>query len=64
LRLVWTKGHANLVELAALQLRVAWSLGAGVGRLVLRITSAHVYERDLEAVRAILAAAQGPDLAV
>ena len=46
-----TKGFANLVELAAIELHVASSLGAGVGRLVLRVTSAHVYGSDLEAAR-------------
>jgi thymidylate synthase len=53
-----TKGYANLVELAAIQQHVADSLGAAVGRLVLRITSAHVYGRDLEGVRELLAAAE------
>ena len=54
-----TKGYANLVELAALQHKVASKLGTGLGRLVLRITSAHLYESDLQAMGAILAAAQG-----
>jgi hypothetical protein len=53
-----TKGYANLLELAAIQQHVADSLDAAVGRLVLRITSAHVYGRDLEAVRELLAAAE------
>jgi thymidylate synthase len=49
-----TKGYANLLELAEIQQHVAGSLGTSTGQLVLRITSAHLYERDLEKVRAVL----------
>jgi thymidylate synthase len=51
-----TKGYANLVELAAIQARVASALTTPVGRLIMRITSAHVYERDLELASRFLAA--------
>src|SRR5690348_1869333 len=36
-----TKGYANLVELTALQTRVARDLGVGVGTLTLTVKSAH-----------------------
>jgi Thymidylate synthase len=52
-----TKGYANLVELAALQQRVADELGTSAGRLVLRVTSSHVYANDLPLVHEILAGA-------
>jgi thymidylate synthase len=54
-----TKGYANLVELAAIQRRVAESLSVQVGRLILRISSAHLYERDLGFVRSVLAKSEG-----
>jgi thymidylate synthase len=43
------KAYGNLVELARLQHRVAGELGAPVGRLVVHVKSAHLYEseRDL-----------------
>jgi thymidylate synthase len=43
------KAYGNLVELARLQHRVAGELSAPVGRLVVHVKSAHVYEseRDL-----------------
>jgi thymidylate synthase len=50
------KGYANLVELAAVQRRVAKELGLPVGRLVMVVKSAHVYEADLGYVRGVLAA--------
>jgi thymidylate synthase len=53
-----TKGYANLAELAAIQQHVAAELGVVGGPLVLRITSAHVYDRDLSLVRGILDAAR------
>jgi thymidylate synthase len=53
------KGYANLVELAAIQRGVARALGVGVGLLLFRISSAHVYERDLGTVRDMLAASKG-----
>ena len=41
------KAYGNLVELAALQAHVAAELGAPVGRLVLHVKTAHVYEPEL-----------------
>jgi len=55
-----TKGYANLIELARIQEHVATSLAAPIGRLMLRISSAHLYGRDLDAVRAILLASEAP----
>jgi thymidylate synthase len=49
-----TKGYANLVELAALQTRVAGDLGAGVGTLTMTVKSAHIYETDLDLMRRIV----------
>src|SRR3984893_15820047 len=54
-----TKGFANLVELAALQTRVASELGVGVGTLTMTVKSAHIYEAELGQMRRIIAAAQG-----
>ena len=51
-----TKGYANLVELAALQTRVAGDLGAGVGTLTMTVKSAHIYETELGLMRRIVAA--------
>src|SRR5258708_21719152 len=51
-----TKGYANLVELAALQARVAGDLGAGVGTLTMTVKSAHIYQTELELMRGIVAA--------
>jgi thymidylate synthase len=48
------KGYGNLVELAALQHRVAAGLGLPVGRLVLIVKSAHVYETELAYVLGVL----------
>lgn len=50
-----TKGYANLVELAALQHRVAGDLGAGVGELTLIVKSAHIYDTELDLMRRIAA---------
>jgi thymidylate synthase len=50
-----TKAYANLLELAAIHERVAESLEITVGKLTLRVTSAHIYERDLEVVGFVLA---------
>jgi thymidylate synthase len=50
-----TKGYANLVELAALQARVANELEARVGLLTLTVKSAHIYTADIEAMRSIAA---------
>ena len=49
-----TKGYANLLELADIQTRVGRELGISAGRLILRVTSAHLYEHDLKFVRALL----------
>jgi thymidylate synthase len=49
-----TKGYANLLELAQVQSCVAESLCLPAGRLLFRVTSAHVYERDLAAMRRLV----------
>jgi thymidylate synthase len=49
-----TKGYANLVELAALQARVAADLGVGVGTLTMMVKSAHVYETERSLMRQIV----------
>ena len=54
-----TKGYANLVELAALQARVAGDLGVGVGMLSMTVKSAHIYETEIGLMRRIIAATQG-----
>jgi thymidylate synthase len=54
-----TKGYANLVELAALQTRVAGDLGVGVGTLTMTVKSAHIYQTELGLMRSIIAATQG-----
>jgi thymidylate synthase len=51
-----TKGYANLVELAALQTRVAGDLGVGVGTLTMTVKSAHIYQTELGLMRRIIAA--------
>jgi thymidylate synthase len=51
-----TKGYGNLVELAALQTRVAGDLGVGVGTLTMTVKSAHIYETELGLMRRIVAA--------
>ena len=51
-----TKGYANLVELAALQARVANDLGVGVGTLTMTVKSAHIYQAELDLMRRIIAA--------
>jgi len=50
-----TKGYGNLIELAALQRHVADALGAPVGRLVMIVKSAHVYETEVKYIEAVLA---------
>jgi thymidylate synthase len=42
-----TKGYANLVELAALQARVARELGVAVGTMTMTVKSAHIYQTEL-----------------
>ena len=49
------KGYANLVELASLQRHVADALGVPVGRLLMIIKSAHVYETELHYIERVLA---------
>ena len=51
-----TKGYANLVELAALQARVAGDLGVGVGTLTMTVKSAHIYQTEVGLMRGIIAA--------
>jgi thymidylate synthase len=50
-----TKGYANLVELVALQHRVAAEVGSGIGRLTMTVKSAHVYDTEVDLVAGILA---------
>ena len=50
------KGYGNLVELASLQRHVAGALGLPVGRLVMVVKSAHVYETELGYVEDMLTA--------
>jgi thymidylate synthase len=47
------KAYGNLVELAALQQRVAGELDVEVGRLVVHAKSAHVYEPEWELMRSL-----------
>ena len=49
------KGYGNLVELAALQQHVATELGRPVGRLLMIVKSAHVYETETGYLESILA---------
>jgi len=51
------KGYGNLVELASLQHHVADALGEPVGRLLMIVKSAHVYETELQYIRGVLAGA-------
>jgi thymidylate synthase len=53
------KGYGNLVELAWLQRHVADSLEVPVGRLLMVVKSAHVYESEFGYVRGVLSAAGG-----
>jgi len=52
-----TKGYANLVELAALQARVAGALAVEVGTLTLTVKSAHIYQTELGLTEGIVATA-------
>jgi thymidylate synthase len=54
-----TKGYADLVELAALQTRVARELGVGVGTLTMTVKSAHIYQTELGEMRRIIAETSG-----
>jgi thymidylate synthase len=49
------KGYGNLVELASLQQDVAGALGLPVGRLLMIVKSAHIYETELAYVKSVLA---------
>jgi hypothetical protein len=49
------KGYSNLVELASLQRHVADALGLPVGRLLMTVKSAHVYETELAYIKGVLA---------
>ncbi|HVV22783.1 MAG TPA: thymidylate synthase [Pseudonocardiaceae bacterium] len=53
------KGYGNLVELASLQHHVAGELGVPVGRLVMIVKSAHVYDTELTYVRDVLSRPAG-----
>ena len=53
------KGYANLAELAWLQHHVAGELGRPVGRLLMAVKSAHVYQTESGYVRGVLAQAAG-----
>ena len=48
------KGYGNLVELASLQQHVAGALGLPVGRLLMVVKSAHVYETELGYIKGLL----------
>ena len=54
------KGYGNLVELASLQRHVAGALGLPVGRLLMMVKSAHVYETELAYITRVLAGASRP----
>jgi thymidylate synthase len=49
------KGYGNLVELASLQRRVADALVVPVGRLMVIVKSAHVYETEVGYIKDVLA---------
>jgi thymidylate synthase len=49
------KGYGNLVELAWLQRHVADALSVPVGRMLMIIKSAHVYETELRYIEGVLA---------
>ena len=57
------KGYGNLVELASLQRHVAGALALPVGRLMMIVKSAHVYETELEYIQGVLASPGRPGLA-
>ena len=50
-----TKGYANLVELAALQARVAHELAVPVGTITMTVKSAHIYETEVAMMRGVVA---------
>jgi thymidylate synthase len=47
------KAYGNLVELALLQTHVAEQLGRPVGRLIIHVKSAHIYEPEWEMMQGI-----------
>jgi thymidylate synthase len=49
------KGYGNLIELASLQQHVAGALGLPVGRLLMIVKSAHIYETELAYIKSLLA---------
>jgi thymidylate synthase len=49
------KAYGNLVELAHLQEHVAGELGAAVGRLLVHVKTAHIYEPELSAMAELAA---------
>jgi thymidylate synthase len=51
------KGYGNLVEIAWLQQYVADALSVPVGRLLMTIKSAHVYETELNYIEGVTRAA-------
>ncbi len=50
------KGYGNLVELAEIQRRVASGLDVPVGRLIMIVKSAHIYQTEMDYMAGILAA--------
>jgi len=54
------KGYGNLVELASLQQHVAGALDLPMGRLLMVVKSAHIYETELGAIRRALARTAPP----
>jgi thymidylate synthase len=56
-----TKGYGNLVELAAVQGRVADALEVPVGRLVMTVKSAHIYVTERAAMEEMVARVVGGD---
>ncbi len=49
------KAYGNLVELAALQQRVAGELGRPIGSLTIHVKTAHIYEPEYALMRGIVA---------
>ena len=52
------KAYGNLVELAHLQEHVAGELGARVGRLVVHVKTAHIYQEELAVMKGLSAMAE------
>lgn len=57
-----TKGYGNLVELAAVQRRVASALDVPTGRLVMIVKSAHIYDTERDAMRTLMASVPNSSL--